>query len=128
MTATTRSRPTEIAPLRPPSSVVVLLNLAPITADGFTALVALVRDGGAVVSTTPTVTTPGDEARNVRAVTIFVNPDADALSGLVSLIDGGDLHVQISRRIPLDQLRTVHERAAAGELHGKVVVIPPAES
>ncbi|KOX30310.1 NADPH:quinone reductase, partial [Saccharothrix sp. NRRL B-16348] len=77
----------------------VLLNLAPITPDGFTALVARVRDGGVVVSTTPTVPTPGDEERNVRAATIFVHPDADVLSGLVGLIDRGDLHVEIARRV-----------------------------
>jgi NADPH:quinone reductase-like Zn-dependent oxidoreductase len=104
----------------------LLLNLAPITFDGFTALAARVRDGGAVVSTTPTVTTPSDEARNVRAATIFVHPDADALSQLVALIDGGDLHVEIARRVPLSELPAVHEQAAAGEVHGKVVAVPPA--
>jgi len=105
----------------------VLLNLAPITTDGFTALVALVRDGGVVVSTTPTVTTPSDEERNVRAVTIFVHPDADVLSGLVSLIDGGDLHVEIAQRVPLNELPVIHEQAAAGNVHGKIVFIPPTE-
>ncbi|WP_309067336.1 NADP-dependent oxidoreductase [Microbacterium sp.] len=104
----------------------VLLNLAPITPDGFAALVPLVRDGGAVVSTTPTVPTPGDEARGVRAVTIFVHPDADVLSDLVSLIDSGELHVEIARRVPLSELPALHAQADAGQVHGKVVIIPPA--
>ncbi|WP_328997857.1 NADP-dependent oxidoreductase [Kribbella sp. NBC_00709] len=104
----------------------VLLNLAPITPDGFTALVTQVRDGGVVVSTTPTVTTPGDEERNVRAATIFVHPDADVLSHLVALIDSGDLHVEIARRVPLSQLPTIHEQAEAGQIHGKVVAVPSA--
>lgn len=103
----------------------VLLNLAPITPDGFTALVTQVRDGGVVVSTTPTVTTPGDEDRGVRAVTIFVHPDADVLSRLVALIDSGDLHVEIARRVPLSELPTIHQQAAAGQVHGKVVAVPP---
>ncbi|WP_427885506.1 NADP-dependent oxidoreductase [Kribbella sp. GL6] len=103
----------------------VLLNLAPITPDGFTALVTRVRDGGVVVSTTPTVTTPGDEQRNVRAATIFVHPDAQVLSHLVSLIDTGDLHVEIAQRVPLSELPTIHHQADAGQLHGKVVAIPP---
>lgn len=105
----------------------VLLNLAPITTEGFTALVTLVRDGGVVVSTTPMVTTPGDEERHVRAVTIFVHPDADVLSGLVSLIDGGDLHVEIAQRIPLSELKTIHEQAATGNVPGKIVFVPTAE-
>ncbi|MGC7101018.1 NADP-dependent oxidoreductase [Amycolatopsis lurida] len=104
----------------------VLLNLAPISPDGFTALVARVRDGGVVVSTTPTVTTPGDEERNVRAATIFVHPDADVLSHLVALIDSGDLHVEIARRVPLSELPAIHQQAEAGEIHGKVVAVPPA--
>lgn len=103
----------------------VLLNLAPITPDGFAALVARVRDGGVVVSTTPRVPTPGDEERNVRAVTIFVHPDADVLSHLVALIDSGDLHVEIARRVPLSELPTIHQQADAGEIHGKVIAVPP---
>lgn len=104
----------------------VLLNLAPITAEAFTALVARVRDGGVVVSTTPMVATPGDEQRGVRAVTIYLHPDPEVLSRLVGLVDSGDLRVEIARRVPLDQLRDLHEQAEAGQVHGKVVVVPPA--
>ncbi|MGW5192584.1 NADP-dependent oxidoreductase [Kribbella sp. NPDC004138] len=105
----------------------VLLNLAPITPDGFAALVARVRDGGVVVSTTPTVPTPGDEKRNVRAATIFVHPDADVLSHLVALVDSGDLHVEIARRVPLSELPAIHEQAEAGQIHGKIVAVPPSD-
>ncbi|MFD7310670.1 NADP-dependent oxidoreductase [Promicromonospora sp. NPDC059942] len=104
----------------------LLLNLAPITAEAFAALAARVRDGGVVVSTTPTVTTPGDEGRGVRAVTVFLHPDADVLSGLVALVDSGDLHVEIARRVPLSELPEIHRQADAGQVHGKVVAVPPA--
>lgn len=104
----------------------LLLNLAPITAEAFATLAARVRDGGVVVSTTPTVTTPGDEARGVRAVTVFLHPDADVLSGLVALVDSGDLHVEIARRVPLSELPEIHRQADAGQVHGKVVAVPPA--
>lgn len=104
----------------------VLLNLAPITPEGFSALVARVSDGGVVVSTTPTVTTPSDKERNVRAATIFVHPDADVLSNLVALVDSGDLHVEIARQVPLHELPAIHQQAEAGEVHGKVVAVPPA--
>ncbi|MFI2365761.1 NADP-dependent oxidoreductase [Promicromonospora sp. NPDC019610] len=104
----------------------VLLNLAPITAEGFADLAARVRDGGVVVSTTPRVQTPGDEARGVRAVTVFLHPDADVLAGLVALVDSGDLHVEIARRVPLSELPEIHRQADAGQVHGKVVAVPPA--
>lgn len=104
----------------------VLLNLAPITPERFTALVPRVRDGGVVVSTTPMVTTPSDEDRGVRAVTIYVHPDADVLSRLVALVDSGELRVEIARRVPLSELPEIHRQSDAGEVHGKVVALPPA--
>lgn len=104
----------------------VLLNLAPITEEAFTALVARVRDGGVVVSTTPMVATPGDEQRGVRAVTVYLHPDAEVLSRLVGLVDSGDLRVEIARRVPLAELPALHAQAEAGQVHGKVVVVPSA--
>lgn len=104
----------------------VLLNLAPITPEGFAALATRVRDGGVVVSTTPRVPTPEDPERGVRAATIYVHPDADVLGQLVALVDSGELHVAIARHVPLAELPALHEQADAGQVHGKVVVLPPA--
>jgi NADPH:quinone reductase-like Zn-dependent oxidoreductase len=55
----------------------VLLNLAPIAPEAFASYVAAVRDGGAVVSTTAFMATPGDDTRGVRAATVFVRPDRE---------------------------------------------------
>lgn len=104
----------------------VLVNLAPITAEDFATLAGRVRDGGVVVSTTPRVPTPDDPARGVRAVTVYLHPDADVLRRLVALVDDGDLRVDIARRVPLDALPELHAEADAGRVHGKVVVVPPA--
>ncbi|WP_217615053.1 NADP-dependent oxidoreductase [Cellulomonas sp. GbtcB1] len=102
----------------------VLLNLAPVTEEGFAALATRVRDGGVVVSTTPRVATPEDPARGVRAVTVYVHPDADVLRRLVALVDAGELRVEIARRVPLAELPALHAEADAGRVHGKVVVVP----
>jgi NADPH:quinone reductase-like Zn-dependent oxidoreductase len=104
----------------------VLLNLAPIDPAEFSALAALVRDGGVVVSTTVWMPTPGDEERGVRGIGMFVNSDAAQLSELVARVDRGDLAVDVARRVPLGELQAVHAAAAAGSLHGKVVVVPDA--
>jgi NADPH:quinone reductase-like Zn-dependent oxidoreductase len=101
----------------------VLLNLAPIEPEQFTALVALVRDGGAVVSTTAFMSTPGDEARGVRAATVFVLPNRDRLTELASLVDSGTLQVEVTRRIPLAELPALHAEAVAGRIAGKVIVL-----
>lgn len=102
----------------------VLLNLAPIDPERFSALVGLVRDGGTVVSTTAWMPTPGDEARQVRAATVFVLPNRERLSTLVSLVDDGALTVQVTRRIPLSELPALHAEAAGGRIAGKVIVLP----
>jgi NADPH:quinone reductase-like Zn-dependent oxidoreductase len=102
----------------------VLLNLAPIDPEQFAGYVAAVRDGGAVVSTTAFMTTPGDESRGVRAATVFVLPDRDRLVDLVSLVDDGALTVEVTRRIPLAELPALHADAATGPIAGKVIVVP----
>lgn len=102
----------------------VLVNLAPIDPDRFAALVGVVRDGGKVVSTTAFMATPGDESRGVSAATVFVLPNRDRLSELVSLVDSGDLQVEVTRRIPLTELPALHAEAGAGRIAGKVVVEP----
>jgi NADPH:quinone reductase-like Zn-dependent oxidoreductase len=101
----------------------VLLNLAPIDPEQFASYVGLVRDGGAVVSTTAFMATPGDEGRGVRAVTVFVRPNRERLAELVSLVDAGELTVEVTRRIPLAELPALHAEAAAGGIAGKVVVL-----
>ena len=102
----------------------VLLNLAPISPEEFAALVALVRDGGIVVATTAWMTTPGDDTRGVRTAGVFVRADVDELTQLVALVDSGELTVDIAERVSLSDLPAVHARAAAGQVHGKVVAIP----
>lgn len=102
----------------------LLLNLAPIDPDEFAGLVTLVRDGGAVVSTTAWMPTPGDEARNVRSATVFVLPNRDRLAQLVTLVDEGALHVEVTRRIALTELPDLHAEASTGAVSGKVIVLP----
>lgn len=102
----------------------LLLNLAPIEPTEFAALVGLVRDGGAVVSTTAWMPTPGDDARDVRSATAFVRSDAAQLARLVALVDEGRLHLPASRRIGFGELADVHAAAADGSLRGKVVLVP----
>lgn len=102
----------------------VLLNLARISPEELDALVALVRDGGVVVNTVPTIPTRGDEDRGVRAVGVFVRSDAQQLAHLVELVDRGELRVDVAERVPLAELPAVHAKAGAGELSGKVVAVP----
>ena len=60
----------------------VLLNLAPIDPEQFTALAARVRDGGVVVNTTVWMPAPSDEERGVRGIDLYVRSDATELAEL----------------------------------------------
>lgn len=102
----------------------VLLNLAPIDPAEFTALAGLVRDGGVVVSSTVWMPAPADQERGVRGIDIYVRSDAEQLSELVARVDRGELTVDVAERVPLADLPSVHARAAAGTLSGKVIVLP----
>ena len=102
----------------------VLLNLAPVTPEQLAGLATLVRDGGVVVNTTVWMPAPSDEQRGVRGIDLYVRSDARQLSELVARVDRGTLVVDVAERVALADLASVHARAAAGGLTGKVVVVP----
>ncbi len=102
----------------------VLLNLAPITPEQFAALSDLVGDGGVIVNTTVWMPAPSDEARGVRGIDLYVRSDAQQLSELVARVDRGELVVDVAEQVSLSDLASVHARAAAGTLTGKIVVVP----
>jgi NADPH:quinone reductase-like Zn-dependent oxidoreductase len=104
----------------------VLLNLAPITPDQFSTLSTLVSDGGVVVNTTVWMPAPSDEVRSVRGIDLYVRSDTEQLSELVARVDRDELVVDVTERVALPDLASVHARAAAGTLSGKVVVLPGA--
>lgn len=100
----------------------VVLNLVRTSPDETEALVSLVKPGGAFISTT----TPGvvPVGTDVRAVSLFVRSDAAQLARLAELVDAGELLVDVSAHYPLEELAEVHRLGEAGELRGKVVLMP----
>ena len=101
----------------------VVLNLAPVDPARLAGLVTLIRPGGVLVNTTVWMPAPSDESRGVRGIDLFVRSDADQLAHLVSLVDAGELRIEVAQRVPLAELATVHAQAAAGALPGKTVVV-----
>ncbi|AGZ41251.1 NADP-dependent oxidoreductase [Actinoplanes friuliensis] len=101
----------------------VVLNLAPIQPEQLAALVTLIRPGGVLVNTTVWMPAPSDEERGVRGINLFVRSDAGQLAQLVTLVDSGELRVDVARQVPLADLPAVHAQAATGDLHGKVVIV-----
>jgi NADPH:quinone reductase-like Zn-dependent oxidoreductase len=102
----------------------VLLNLAPISPEQFSALAGLVSDGGVIVNTTVWMPAPADEARGVRGIDLFLRIDAAELAELSARVDRGELTVDIAERVPMADLASVHTRAGDGSLAGKVIILP----
>ena len=117
-----RTTTTVLEAVSPPIDIV--LNLAPIKPAELTALASLVRPGGIVLSTVPTAMP--DDTGDVRAAPVFARSDAGQLAELVRMIDAGELHVDVTERLPLSELPAVHARADAGALPGKVVLLAAA--
>jgi NADPH:quinone reductase-like Zn-dependent oxidoreductase len=63
-----------------------------------------------------------DVDRKVRTMNMYVRSDTTQLAEIVRRIDAGTLTVDVSGRYPLAELAEVHERNAAGDLRGKVVI------
>jgi NADPH:quinone reductase-like Zn-dependent oxidoreductase len=100
----------------------VVLNLVISSEPDLAALVGLVKPGGVLI-TTGSPAQP-DPDRHVRAENMALRSDTDQLAQIVARIDNGQLRVDISASYPLSQTATVHERGEAGELRGKVLLIP----
>jgi len=101
-----------------------VLNLATIAPAELTTLAGLVHDRGVVLSTVPTAVPA--ETSGVHIVSVFARSDADQLARLVTMVDAGELHVDVAERLPLSELPSVHARSDAGALPGKVVLLPAA--
>jgi NADPH:quinone reductase len=95
-----------------------VLDTAPVGPE----LIAAVRDGGAFTSVLD-ATTPAAE-RGVRVAKVGVVPDGAALRELLGAVAAGALRVRVAGTVPLAQAAAAHERAAAGGLRGKLVLVP----
>ena len=79
------------------------------------------------------VTTPGDvrtrshsaaRSRSCSPATRTRSPGCGPVAEIAALIDAGELRLDISERELLTDTAAIHERAEAGDLRGRVVLIP----
>lgn len=79
------------------------------------------RPGGRAVFTRP----PGDQAPpGVVYETVFVTPDAGALTDLASRLAAGALRIRIAESFPLADAPRAHARMEAGAVGGKLILTP----
>lgn len=100
----------------------VVINLVVTQQAEMQELIALVRDRGILV--TATAPSADDPTGRVRIVFFPVRSDAAQLAGIVEKVDAGRLNVDVSDVRPLVDVGYVHTMSAAGEIRGKVVLVP----
>ncbi|WP_031466270.1 NADP-dependent oxidoreductase [Sciscionella sediminilitoris] len=100
----------------------VVVNLVSTSPEETAALADLVRDGGALVSTT--TPPPENPGRGIRTARVFVLSKADQLAELVTRVDRGELRIDVAAHRRIAELPAVHEEAATGRLAGKTVLTP----
>ncbi len=108
-------RDADLAAIAPVAGV---LDAVPVGPERAT---AALRDGGTVVFTRPPQPAHSDR---VRFETVHVHSDPVALGDMVALLAEGVLKTRVARVLPLEDVAEAHRLAAAGGLHGKVVLKP----
>jgi NADPH:quinone reductase-like Zn-dependent oxidoreductase len=61
--------------------------------------------------------------RQIEFHYVFVRPDAAQLIEIAALIDAGDVRVQVSEELPLEQAARAHELIETGHTRGKIVLL-----
>ena len=83
---------------------------------------AVLKDGGAIVSTIDTPSERYAREHDARAVSFVAHPDRDELDVIGQLIDAGAIRPHVHAIFPLQQAALAHERLEHQHSRGKIVL------
>lgn len=86
------------------------------------AALTAVRDGGKFVGVAPAA--PVAAERGIAVCTVFVQPDSNAIAGLLNLAAEGTLEVRVAGQVPLRDAASVYDKVAGGGQRGRWLLIP----
>jgi NADPH:quinone reductase-like Zn-dependent oxidoreductase len=81
-----------------------------------------VRDGGSFVGVAPDAPVPAERGIAVR--TVSVEPDSQAIAGILGLAAEGTLKVRVAGRVPLRKAANAYDKVAGGGQRGRWLLIP----
>lgn len=84
-----------------------------------------IKEGGLLIGVPSGVGDRVEKAaaeRKVRTARILVEPDRGGLTGLVELIEAGQLKVRVEQTFPLEDAAKAHELGESGRVSGKLVL------
>ncbi len=83
---------------------------------------AAVRDGGSFVGVAPG--SPVAAERRITVHTVSVEPDSEAIAGLLGLAAEGTLELRVAGRVPLRNAAKAFEKVAGGGQRGRWLLVP----
>ena len=98
----------------------LIFHLSPAPSEEVNTWLPLLKEDGLLVSAVAPADKELAKELGVRAKRMGVRSDGDDLANIAHLVDEGVVLPYITKRFPLDELRTVHE--LAGKTRGKVLV------
>jgi NADPH:quinone reductase-like Zn-dependent oxidoreductase len=84
----------------------------------------VLKRGGILVSVVQPPDQKMADALGVRAVFMVQKARGDQLAEIANLVASGKIKVNIESVLPLEQVRTAHERSQSGHARGKIVLVP----
>ena len=104
-----------------PEGVTALIDMVH-REEAFTAIAALVRDGGRIATTLGAADVEALARGNVRATNIMGSPTAEKLTTLAEAVASGSLRVEVQKTFPLDRSDEALQAFSGGTL-GKLVLV-----
>ncbi len=80
------------------------------------------KKGGILVSIVSPPSAEVAATHGARAGYVFVQPSADQLASIATMIDAGKLRTNVSKVLPLAQAREAHELSESRHVRGKIVL------
>jgi NADPH:quinone reductase-like Zn-dependent oxidoreductase len=86
-------------------------------------LLAVLREGGILVTIAAAPPEDAARERGVRAELLTMKRNSEQLDRIVELVDAGEVHVELSQVLPLAEVRLAHEQSESGHTRGKIVLV-----
>jgi NADPH:quinone reductase-like Zn-dependent oxidoreductase len=86
-------------------------------------LLAVVREGGILVTIASAPPEDAARERGVRAELLSMKRNSEQLARIAELVAAGEVHVELSEVLPLAQVRLAHEQSESGHTRGKIVLL-----
>jgi NADPH:quinone reductase-like Zn-dependent oxidoreductase len=86
------------------------------------AMLATVREGGRLVTIAGDAPAREADERGVDARHMVMSRSAEQLAEIGALVASGEVHVEIARTLPLEEVSHAHELSEAGHTRGKILL------